>query len=139
MISMRFSLRWLLFVVFVLAVLFATLNDRASKQCSAVDQLLKHDSVTIYFSDDVEIDSTFHEIERNHYLHTVTGVLIDVTFDEVTELIPLIGKLPGLEEIYINYQGDYESVKRKCEELKKAFPGISFETNEYFLKFPVVG
>jgi hypothetical protein len=137
--NMRFRLRLLLLSVTVLALALGIFCDRALRQFSAVRQLLKFDFVGIEYLCGGYSHSKIYIEERNHFIHSVIAVDLDVTSDDVSFLSPILGRLPALRKINLQYQGDYEQVERQLQELQKTFPGVEIEANQYFVKIPVVG
>lgn len=135
--SLRFRL--LILVCCVITLIFAILCERAFRQRSAVQQLLEFDSLELIYQDGDRDGELVGIKPRNHFVQTVVAVHLDVTSDEVSELIPALRRLPGLATISIVYQGDEEPATRKCHELRQAFPAMKIEATRYYVRFPVVG
>ena len=135
---MRFNLRLLLVAVSVLAFTLAIPINRAARQSAAVNQLLNYDFVEIEYSDG-EYESTTFRKKRNHLICTVTAVHLDVTWDDPSELIPIIRRFPSLRKIHLSYQGDDERPNKIREKLHQAFPRLDIDMGQYFTRIPVVG
>lgn len=137
---LRFKLSLLLIVMTVLAVVLGIIASRAASQREAVRQLLEYDFVTIEYLVDGEQEEVFDiDDAPNRYIYSVNVVRLDLTWDEVTELIPILRKLPGLSKIVLSFQGDFEEVTSKHKQLRQAFPGLEIEFNQYIVKAPIVG
>lgn len=133
----RFHIRSVLLLVSLLAIGLAIVDARAARQRTAVLQLQEFDA-TVYFASGQCVEAT-DTVDRqpNHFCCSATEIMVDVTFAEVSDLIPVLRQLPALKKIVLSYQGD--KPERPYRELRRAFPRLKIEMHEYILELPTVG